>query len=158
RRHIDRESHQMDLQLEVRRERYSRSKLLFKNLQILFKVDFDQGFEGLRLSSFTIVLGFVKHRGSKQVGLRQLGSKQVGFKQLGHKQVGFKQLGTVFETGFHGVQDKNRVWFKVELHGAQGDRKAEVFQVSNDDTAVAQRRLEDNQPEEKRNMDCLAKE
>nr|GEW97150.1 hypothetical protein [Tanacetum cinerariifolium] len=49
--------------------------------------DFDQGFEGLRLSSFTRVLGFVK--------------------------------------------------------GAQGDREAEVFQVSNDDTAVVKRRLED---------------
>ncbi|GJT56044.1 hypothetical protein Tco_0991098 [Tanacetum coccineum] len=42
--------------------------------------------------------------------------------------------------------------------GAQGDRKAEVFQVSNDDTAVAQRRLEDKQPEEKTNTDCLVKE
>ncbi|GKC02011.1 hypothetical protein Tco_0993621 [Tanacetum coccineum] len=69
-----------------------------------------------------------KHGGSKQVGLKQLGSKQVGFKQLGHKQ------------------------------GAQGDCEAEVFQVSNDDTAVAQRRLEDKQPEEKTNTDCLVKE
>ncbi|GJU58165.1 hypothetical protein Tco_1235931 [Tanacetum coccineum] len=42
------------------------------------------------------------------------------------------------------------------LHkGAQEDRKAEVFQVSNDDTTVSQRRLEDKQPEEKTNMDCL---
>nr|GFA59463.1 hypothetical protein [Tanacetum cinerariifolium] len=46
----------------------------------------------------------------------------------------------------------------VELQGAQGDRKAEVFYVSNDDTAVAQRRLEDKQPEEKTNIDCLVKE
>ncbi|GKA35239.1 hypothetical protein Tco_0721730 [Tanacetum coccineum] len=38
------------------------------------------------------------------------------------------------------------------------DRKAEVFQVSNDDAAVAQRRLEDKQPEEKTNTDCLVKE
>ncbi|GJY04820.1 hypothetical protein Tco_0370760 [Tanacetum coccineum] len=38
------------------------------------------------------------------------------------------------------------------------DREAEVFQVSNDDTAVAQRRLEDKQPEEKTNTDCLVKE
>ncbi|GJV73480.1 hypothetical protein Tco_1493475 [Tanacetum coccineum] len=73
-----------------------------------------------------------KHGGSKQVGLKQLGSKQVGFKQLGQKQVGFKQLGPGVETGFHGV--------------------------SNDDTAVAQRRLEDKQPEEKTNTDCLVKE
>ncbi|GKC53913.1 hypothetical protein Tco_1076658 [Tanacetum coccineum] len=63
-----------------------------------------------------------KHEGSKQFGLKQLGSKQVGFKQLGQKQVGFKQLGPGVETGFH---------------------------VSNDDTAVAQRWLEDKQPEEK---------
>nr|GEZ50101.1 FAR1 DNA binding domain-containing protein [Tanacetum cinerariifolium] len=89
-----------------------------------------------------------KHGGSKQVGLKQLGSKQVGFKQLG--------LGV--EIGFHEVQDEKRVWFEVELQGAQRDRKAEVFQVSNDDTVVAQRRLEDKQPEEKTNTDCLVKE
>ncbi|GKB30196.1 hypothetical protein Tco_0869597 [Tanacetum coccineum] len=46
----------------------------------------------------------------------------------------------------------------VELQGAQEDREAEVFQVSNDDAAVAQRRLGDKQPEEKTNMDCLVKE
>nr|GEZ30949.1 zinc finger, CCHC-type [Tanacetum cinerariifolium] len=106
RRHIDLESHQRDLQLEVRRERYSRLKLLFQNLQILFKVDFDQGFEGLRLSSFERVLGFIK----------------------------------------------------VKLQGAQEDHEAEVFQVSNVDTTVAQRRLEDKQPEEKTNTDSLVKE
>ncbi|GJR00886.1 hypothetical protein Tco_0523870 [Tanacetum coccineum] len=71
-----------------------------------------------------------KHGSSKQVGLKQFGSKQVGFKQLGHKQVGFKQLGP----------------------------GAGVHEVSNDDTAVAQRRLEDKQPEEKTNTDCLVKE
>ncbi|GJR52181.1 retrotransposon protein, putative, ty1-copia subclass [Tanacetum coccineum] len=32
------------------------------------------------------------------------------------------------------------------------------YKVSNDDTAVAQRRLEDKQPEEKTNTDCLVKE
>ncbi|GJS21520.1 hypothetical protein Tco_0450152 [Tanacetum coccineum] len=69
-----------------------------------------------------------KHEGSKLVGLKRLGSKQVGFKQLGQKQ------------------------------GAQGDREAEVFQVSNDDTAVAQRRLEDKQLEENTNTDCLVNE
>ncbi|GJW01061.1 zinc finger, CCHC-type containing protein [Tanacetum coccineum] len=86
------------------------------------------------------------------------GSKQVGFKQLGHKQVGFKQLGPSVEIGVHRVQDAKRVWFEVELQGAQGDREAEVFQVSNDDAAVAQRRLEDKQPEENTNTDCLVKE
>ncbi|GKG12801.1 hypothetical protein Tco_0347038, partial [Tanacetum coccineum] len=45
---------------------------------------------------------------------------------------------------------KKRVWFEVKLQGAQGDREAEVFQVSNDDTAVTQRRLEDKQLKEKK--------
>ncbi|GJW10711.1 hypothetical protein Tco_1576538 [Tanacetum coccineum] len=56
------------------------------------------------------------------------GSKQVGLKQLGSKQVGFKQLGPGVKTRFHGVQDEKRVWFEVELQGAQRDREAEVFQ------------------------------
>ncbi|GKA38982.1 hypothetical protein Tco_0731533 [Tanacetum coccineum] len=110
------------------------------------------------LEAKVMTFGVQKHGGSKQVGFKQLGSKQVGFKQLGVKQVGFKQLGPGVETGVHGVQDEKHVWFEVELQGAQGDRKAEVFQVSNDDTAVAQRRLEDKQPEEKTNTDCLVKE
>nr|GEX03990.1 retrovirus-related Pol polyprotein from transposon TNT 1-94 [Tanacetum cinerariifolium] len=42
--------------------------------------------------------------------------------------------------------------------GAQGYREAEVFQVSNDDTVVAQRWLKDKQPEEKTNTDSLVKE
>nr|GEU93094.1 hypothetical protein [Tanacetum cinerariifolium] len=57
-----------------------------------------------------------------------------------------------------GVEDIRELLHKVELQGAQGGRKVEVFQVSNDDTAVAQRRLEDKQPEEKTNTDCLVKE
>ncbi|GKB32334.1 hypothetical protein Tco_0871735, partial [Tanacetum coccineum] len=87
-----------------------------------------------------------KQLGSKHVEFKQLGDKQVGFKQLGHNQVGFKQLGPGVETGVHGVQDAKRVWFEMKLQGAQGDREAEVFQVRNDDTAVAQRRLEDKVP------------
>ncbi|GKF48522.1 hypothetical protein Tco_0141773 [Tanacetum coccineum] len=74
------------------------------------------------------------------------------------KQVGFKQLGPGVETGVYGVHDEKRVWFEVELQGAQGNREAEVFQVSNDDAAVAQRRLEDKKLEEKTNTDCLVKE
>ncbi|GJX64562.1 hypothetical protein Tco_0298905 [Tanacetum coccineum] len=46
-------------------------------------------------------------------------------KHGGSKQVGFKQLGPGVETGVHGVHDEKRVWFEVELQGAQGDRKAE---------------------------------
>ncbi|GJS52241.1 hypothetical protein Tco_0625603 [Tanacetum coccineum] len=44
-----------------------------------------------------------KHRGSKQVGLKQLSSKQVGIKQLGVKQ--------------------------VEMYGAQGNHEIEDFQA-----------------------------
>ncbi|GJV33603.1 hypothetical protein Tco_1394003 [Tanacetum coccineum] len=47
----------------------------------------------------------------------------------GLKQVGFNKLGPGVETGVHGVHDEKRVWFEVELRGAQGDREAEVFQV-----------------------------
>nr|GEZ76834.1 hypothetical protein [Tanacetum cinerariifolium] len=80
-------------------------------------------------------LGVQKHGGSKQVRFKQLGSKQFGFKQLGHKQVGFKQLG--LETRVHGVRVDKCVWFEVQLQGTQENREAEVFQVSNDDVAVA---------------------
>ncbi|GKA66806.1 hypothetical protein Tco_0766614 [Tanacetum coccineum] len=51
-------------------------------------------------------------------------------KHKGSKQVRFKQLGPGVKTGVHGV--------------------------SNDDTAVAQRRLEDKQPEEKTNTNFLS--
>ncbi|GJX39804.1 hypothetical protein Tco_0253107 [Tanacetum coccineum] len=63
-------------------------------------------------------------------------------------KVGFKQLGPGVEAGIHEVHDEKRVLFGVELQGAHGDREAEVFQVSNDDTAVAQRWLEDKQPKD----------
>ncbi|GKC08198.1 hypothetical protein Tco_0999808, partial [Tanacetum coccineum] len=53
-------------------------------------------------------------------------------KHEGSKQVGFKQLGPGVETGVH--------------------------EVSNDDTVVAQRRLEDKQPEENTSTNCLVKE
>ncbi|GJU54149.1 hypothetical protein Tco_1227863 [Tanacetum coccineum] len=110
------------------------------------------------LEEKVMTFGVQKHGGSKQVGFKQLYSKQVGFKQLGHKQVGFKQLGPGVETGVHRVQVEKRVWFEVELQGAQGDREAEIFQVSNDDVVVALRRLEDKQLEENTNTDCLVKE
>ncbi|GKE89365.1 hypothetical protein Tco_1566840, partial [Tanacetum coccineum] len=74
------------------------------------------------------------------------------------KQVEFKQLGPSVETGVHGVHVDKRVWFEVELQGAQENHKDEVFQVSNNDTAVAQKRLEDNQLEENTNTNCLVKE
>ena len=46
----------------------------------------------------------------------------------------------------------------MELQGAQENREAEVIQDSNDDAAVAQRKLEDKQLEEKTNTGCLVKE
>ncbi|GKD06814.1 hypothetical protein Tco_1181788 [Tanacetum coccineum] len=54
--------------------------------------------------------------------------------------------------------DGNIVQKHGELQGAQGDREAEVYQVSNDDTIVAQRWLEEKQLEEKTNTDCLVKD
>ncbi|GKF45697.1 hypothetical protein Tco_0135499, partial [Tanacetum coccineum] len=60
--------------------------------------------------------------------------KHGGSKQVRRKQLGSKQLGPGVETGVHRVQD------------------------SNDDAAVAQRRLKDKQLKEKTNMGCLVKE
>nr|GEV95847.1 zinc finger, CCHC-type [Tanacetum cinerariifolium] len=45
-----------------------------------------------------------------------------------------------------------------KIKGVQGNREAEVFQVSNDDDVVVQRRLEDKQPEEKTNTNYVVKE
>nr|GEU37510.1 zinc finger, CCHC-type [Tanacetum cinerariifolium] len=109
-----------------------------------------------RMASMNIRLNIEKLDGN--IVQKHGGSKQVGLKQLGSKQVGFKQLGPGVETRVHEVHDEKHVWFKVELQGAQGDREAEVFQVSNDDTVVAQRWLKDKQPKKKTNMDCLVKE
>ncbi|GKE67352.1 hypothetical protein Tco_1521513 [Tanacetum coccineum] len=110
-----------------------------------------------RLRRSLISLGTLKKEGYMR-SVRTRGSKQVGFKQLGSKQVGFKQLGHGVETIVHGVQVDKHVWFEMELQGAQWNREAEVFRVSNDDAEVAQRRLEDKQLEEKTNTDCLVKE
>ncbi|GJU67048.1 hypothetical protein Tco_1253307 [Tanacetum coccineum] len=95
---------------------------------------------------------------SKQVGFKQLDSKQVGFKQLGVKQVGLKQLGLGVKTRVYGVQFDKRVRFEVELQGAQENREAEIFRVSNDDAAVAQRWLKDKRLKKNTNTDCLVKE
>ncbi|GJW11527.1 hypothetical protein Tco_1577354 [Tanacetum coccineum] len=65
-----------------------------------------------------MTFGVQNHGCLKQVVLKQLGSKQVGFKQLGHD----------VEIGVHGVHVEKRVWFEVELKGAQGDHEAEAFQ------------------------------
>nr|GEV89382.1 hypothetical protein [Tanacetum cinerariifolium] len=73
-------------------------------------------------------------------------------------QLGPLQLSPGVETRVHGVHDEKHVRFEVELQGAHKDREAEVFEVSNDDTAVAQRQLKDKQPKEKTNTDCLIKE
>ncbi|GKB58465.1 zinc finger, CCHC-type containing protein [Tanacetum coccineum] len=65
-------------------------------------------------------------------------------------------LGTLEKEGYTVKMQMGRI--KVELHGAQGNREDEVFHVSNDDAAVAQRQLEDKQLEEKTNTDCLVNE
>ncbi|GJY95603.1 hypothetical protein Tco_0511964, partial [Tanacetum coccineum] len=67
-----------------------------------------------------MTFGVQNHGCLKQVVLKQLGSKQVGFKQLGHD----------VEIGVHGVHVEKRVWFEVELKGAQGDHEAEAFQAN----------------------------
>ncbi|GJS26166.1 hypothetical protein Tco_0486786 [Tanacetum coccineum] len=55
--------------------------------------------------------------------------------------------------------NSTRLWNTDEnLEEAQGNREAEVFQVSNNDAAMAQRWLEDKQLEEKTNTDCLVKD
>ncbi|GJY37551.1 hypothetical protein Tco_0422929 [Tanacetum coccineum] len=115
---------------------------------------------GLRRS--LISLGILKKEGytmKMQMGISRHGdSKQVGFKQLGVKQVEFKQLGPGVKTGVRGVHVDKHVCFEGELQGAQRNHEAEVFQVSKDDAAMAQRRLEDKQLEEKTNTNCLIKE
>ncbi|GJR94359.1 hypothetical protein Tco_0266533 [Tanacetum coccineum] len=56
------------------------------------------------------------------------------------------------------VHVDDRVWFEVELQGAQGNCETKVFHVSNDDAAVDQRQLVDKQLVEKTNTDCLVKD
>ncbi|GKB75478.1 hypothetical protein Tco_0942373 [Tanacetum coccineum] len=80
------------------------------------------------------------------------------FKQLDHKQVWSKQLGPGVKTRIRRVHVDVHVWFELELQGAQGNHEIEVFQVSNNDDAVAQRHLEDKKLKEKINTDCLVKE
>nr|GFA72624.1 hypothetical protein [Tanacetum cinerariifolium] len=60
--------------------------------------------------------------------------------------------------GLHGSQQKFLGVQVRERQGCSRNHEAEVFQVSNDDIAVAQRRLKDKQPEEKTNTDCLVME
>ncbi|GJT30080.1 retrovirus-related pol polyprotein from transposon TNT 1-94 [Tanacetum coccineum] len=131
-------------------ERMNRT-LMDKDGSILF------GLPGSPQQKFLVLRFFdvKEQQGIDRLNIEKLDGNIVQ-KHGGSKQVGFKQLGPGVETGVHGVHDEKRVWFEVELQGAQGDREAEVFQVSNDDTAVAQRRLEDKQPEEKTNTDYLS--
>nr|GEW57134.1 hypothetical protein [Tanacetum cinerariifolium] len=79
-------------------------------------------------------------------------------KHGGTKQVGFKQLGPDVKTGVHKVHDENVFGLRWNCRELKGVVKLRFFQVSNDDTAVAQIRLEDKQPENKTNTDCLVKE
>ncbi|GJS83949.1 zinc finger, CCHC-type containing protein [Tanacetum coccineum] len=69
-----------------------------------------------------------------------------------------KEEGYIVKMQMGRIKINKRVWFEVEPQGAQGNREAEVFHVSNDDVAVAQRRLVDKQLKEKANTDCLVKE
>nr|GEX27513.1 hypothetical protein [Tanacetum cinerariifolium] len=95
-RRMDLESYRRDLRLEGHKERYRRSKLLFQNLQILFKVDFDQGFKGLRLSSFARVLWFIKdsmeYKMKNVFGLRWNCSELKGIVKLRFLSKGARKL------------------------------------------------------------------
>nr|GEZ71503.1 zinc finger, CCHC-type [Tanacetum cinerariifolium] len=88
--------------------------------------------------------------------------------------LGNKVLEVFFLGGDKVLQDvsTSRFWFKegylvvkfdrfeqgFHQKGAQGNREAAVFYVSNDDDAMAQRRLKDKQLEEKTNTNCLVQE
>nr|GEX10714.1 zinc finger, CCHC-type [Tanacetum cinerariifolium] len=84
--------------------------------------------------------------------------EQEGIFCLGYKVCENKFLGVQVRErqGIHRVYDEKHVWFEVKLYGAQEDREAEVFQVSNNDIVVTQRWLKDKQAEEKTNTDCLS--
>ncbi|GKC26152.1 protein kinase, ATP binding site-containing protein [Tanacetum coccineum] len=82
----------------------------------------------------------------------------LGYQVLDNKSSWCDIFDVKEQQGIDRVHDEKRIWFEVELQGAQGDHEAEVLQVNNDDTAVAQRRLKDKQPKEKTNTDCLVKE
>nr|GEU95378.1 retrovirus-related Pol polyprotein from transposon TNT 1-94 [Tanacetum cinerariifolium] len=76
-------------------------------------------------------------------------AEQEGIFCLGYK---------VLDNKFLGVQVRERQGCSRVTHkGAQRDREAEVFQVSNDDTVVAQRWLKDKQAKDKTNTKCLSK-
>ncbi|GJT58102.1 zinc finger, CCHC-type containing protein [Tanacetum coccineum] len=88
------------------------------------------GLPGSRQQKFLVLRFFdvKEQQGIDRLNIEKLDGNIVQ-KHGGSKQVGFKQLGPGVETGVHGVHDEKRVWFEVELQGAQGDREAEVFQV-----------------------------
>nr|GEZ50041.1 hypothetical protein [Tanacetum cinerariifolium] len=96
-----------------------------------------------------------KHRGSKQVGLKQLDSKQVGSNNLVTNKLGSNNLISNDDTAVaqRRLEDK-----QLEEKTNTDCLVKEQEKISNDDTAVAQRRLEDKQLEDKTNTDCLVKE
>ncbi|GJU36211.1 hypothetical protein Tco_1184565 [Tanacetum coccineum] len=91
------------------------------------------GLLGSRQQKFLVLRFFdvKEQQGIDRLNIKKLNGNIVQ-KHGGLKEVGFKQLGPGVETGVPGV--------------------------SNDDTVVAQRRLEDKQPKEKTNTDYLVKE
>nr|GEV03232.1 coatomer subunit beta'-3-like [Tanacetum cinerariifolium] len=76
----------------------------------------------------------------------------------GSRKIDFKEPSEYFDQGFEGLRLSSFARVLEIIKGAQGDHEAEVFQVSNDGAAVAQRRLKDKQLKEKTNTDCLVKE
>nr|GEX95728.1 zinc finger, CCHC-type [Tanacetum cinerariifolium] len=107
---------------------------------------------------------------SKELKKRTEGTKKEtsdGFIYKGKKSSGFVNKGKR-DKDSDCSDDEGNAYFEKALVvvgndemtelGTQGDRRAEGFRVSNDDAAVAQRRLEDKQLEEKINTDCLVKD
>ncbi|GKD11649.1 hypothetical protein Tco_1196056 [Tanacetum coccineum] len=87
-------------------------------MQILFKVDFDQGFEGLRLSSFARVLGFIKFEGVRGfLGILSLGDSWKTSK--GSKLPGFTKVSrSIFtkKAGLtHACETLSYSWLKNNL-------------------------------------------
>nr|GEU56872.1 transmembrane protein [Tanacetum cinerariifolium] len=154
----------------------STSRFWFKEVYLVVKFDrFEQGFRQMvlfdlfvqgfsvrvllssRILSTSLLLGFqFLIRGSAlETGLLDFLVAAGGCRQV--KVLEFFDCPGLRQV----VEDLRELLHKILCliqccEGAQGDRETEVFQVSNDDTAVAQRRLEDKQPEEKTNTDCLS--
>nr|GEV62543.1 zinc finger, CCHC-type [Tanacetum cinerariifolium] len=105
-----------------------------------------KGKRGIFFYDFKVVDG-----GSVQLG----DNKTCTIKGTGKVKIQLHDASSFILEDVRYVQGLRSLFHWVELYGAQVDRETKVFQVSNDDAAVAQIRLKDKQLEEKTNTDCL---